>query len=52
MKNLKEKLDSSVDQEYYHAVILERSVLGDDSVTIILSDTRPEMDNTTVVLQP
>ena len=48
MKNLNEKLESSVDEEYYHAVTLKRSVLGDDSVTITLSDSRPEMNDTTM----
>ena len=34
MKSLNEKLDNSVNQEYYHAVTLERSVVGDGSVTM------------------
>ena len=48
MKKLNEKLGDSVNQKYYHAVTLKRSVLGHDSVTITLSDSRPKMDDTTM----
>ena len=48
MNNLNEKLDSSASQEYYHAVTLESAVLSDDLVTITLSDSRPNMEKTTM----
>ena len=46
MQKSKEKLDEN--QEYYHAVTLERSVVQDSLVTVTLSDSRPNMDKTTV----
>ena len=48
MKNLNEKFDNDINQENYHAVTLKESVLSDDSVTITLSDSRPEMDKTSL----
>ena len=48
MSNSNEKLNSSAMQEYFHAVTLENSVLSDDLVTIILSESRPKMQKTTM----